>query len=674
MSFPEYLPDMVSLFVDASTADGFNPYRITSDGVDWEVPDPDDPWSNIGYWGDHQIVYLLRLLQASERYMPGAIEQLLGQARFSYVDVPYRIVPYERLVADPKSTIEYDSDVAQQITARVDSVGSDGKLVWNDDRVYLVTLAEKLIVPALAKLCNFVPDGGIWMNTQRPEWNDANNALVGFGLSMVTLYQLRAYLDHLRQLVSGSTQDVVMTKEVADWLAAVYRILGSGPRPQNAPTADRERKTLMDALGSCFSDYRCRFYDHGFSATTIVPIKAITDLCNAAIGHLDSTIRAARRADGLYTSYNLVHFSEDGASASVEALGEMLEGQVAVIESRVLGPDEVADIVDSLFASAMFRNDQASFMLYPARSLPSFLDRNIIPRGAIDENPLLGELLAQGERSVILEDPDGKARFAADLPTREELEVRLHQLASADRYRDLVDAYGPATISTYEAVFGYHSYTGRSGSMYGYEGIGSIYWHMVAKLLVAIQDAAFGAIHSGGPDHAVQRLVDGYRRVRAGMGFTKTAQEHGAIPIDPYSHTPSHAGAQQPGMTGLVKEELLIRPAELGVTVDGGEIRFDTSFLRVSELVADERVFRTLDMSLDWIDTALPKGSFGLTVCQVPIVVSTTDGESLIEADLSDGTTVRLEGQSLGRDLSSKVFARTGEVTRIRALTSLGSV
>jgi hypothetical protein len=127
-------------------------------------------------------------------------------------------------------------------------------------------------------------------------------------------------------------------------------------------------------------------------------------------------------------------------------------------------------------------------------------------------------------------------------------------------------------------------------------------------------------------------------------------------------------------MTGLVKEELLIRPAELGVTVDGGEIRFDTSFLRVSELVADERVFRTLDMSLDWIDTALPKGSFGLTVCQVPIVVSTADGESLIEADLSDGTTVRLEGQSLGRDLSSKVFARTGEVTRIRALTSLGSV
>jgi hypothetical protein len=32
------------------------------------------------------------------------------------------------------------------------------------------------------------------MNTQRPEWNDANNALAGYGLSMVTLYQLERYL------------------------------------------------------------------------------------------------------------------------------------------------------------------------------------------------------------------------------------------------------------------------------------------------------------------------------------------------------------------------------------------------------------------------------------------------------------------------------------------------
>ncbi|MEM0896810.1 MAG: hypothetical protein AAGJ79_07970, partial [Verrucomicrobiota bacterium] len=54
LSFPDYLSGFVSLFLNASTVDGFNPYRITSCGVDWEAPDPDDPWASIGYWGDHQ--------------------------------------------------------------------------------------------------------------------------------------------------------------------------------------------------------------------------------------------------------------------------------------------------------------------------------------------------------------------------------------------------------------------------------------------------------------------------------------------------------------------------------------------------------------------------------------------------------------------------------------------
>ncbi|MGR5543464.1 hypothetical protein ACPV5V_33410, partial [Vibrio campbellii] len=66
-------------------------------------------------------------------------------------------------------------------------LGSDGKLVLtSDNEVYLVNLMEKILVPLLAKLSNLVIDGGIWLNTQRPEWNDANNAIVGNGLSMVT--------------------------------------------------------------------------------------------------------------------------------------------------------------------------------------------------------------------------------------------------------------------------------------------------------------------------------------------------------------------------------------------------------------------------------------------------------------------------------------------------------
>jgi hypothetical protein len=179
---------MVARFVNASTADGFNPYRIERDGIDWEVLDPREPWGHIGYWGDHQIVYLLRLLEATARSAPGTLAGLLGEEIFCYADVPYRIAPYADVVADPRETIRFDTALAARIAERVAAGGTDGKLLRDRaGALHHAGLLEKLLVPALSKLSNLVPDGGIWMNTQRPEWNDANNALAGHGVSMVTL-------------------------------------------------------------------------------------------------------------------------------------------------------------------------------------------------------------------------------------------------------------------------------------------------------------------------------------------------------------------------------------------------------------------------------------------------------------------------------------------------------
>ena len=93
LSFPAFLPNMIAKFVNASTVDGFNPYRISRDGIDWEVLDPENPWSGIGYWGDHQIIYLLRLLEQLRRTAPGTLESLLTAAIFTYADVPYRLRP-----------------------------------------------------------------------------------------------------------------------------------------------------------------------------------------------------------------------------------------------------------------------------------------------------------------------------------------------------------------------------------------------------------------------------------------------------------------------------------------------------------------------------------------------------------------------------------------------------
>ena len=92
--------------------------------------------------------------------------------------------------------------------------------------VYNVNLTEKLLVTVLNKLSNFIPEAGIWMNTQRPEWNDANNALVGYGVSMVTLYYTRRYQKYLLELFANVDFEAVqLSSEVAGLLEAINTTL-----------------------------------------------------------------------------------------------------------------------------------------------------------------------------------------------------------------------------------------------------------------------------------------------------------------------------------------------------------------------------------------------------------------------------------------------------------------
>ncbi len=665
-SYPDYLPGVVTLFVNASTADGHNPYRITRDGVDWEVPDPDDPWSNIGYWGDHQIVYLLRLLEATEQYLPGEIARRLDVAAYTFADVPYRIADYDDLVRDPKATIEFDDAAHEAAMARVDDLGGDGRLlVGADGRVVVVTLLEKLLVPALAKLSNFVPGGGIWMNTQRPEWNDANNALVGNGLSMVTLFHLRRYLRHLRSLVDEHGRETAVSAEVVSWFEAVMGALRSEPSVDGAD-ADRRRREMMDRLGRAASDHRATIYASGLSgAVGEIRPAAIIELCDAAIRHLDETIRVSWRDDGLVHSYNILHCPTDEI-ATVSPLPEMLEGQVAAIASAGLPARRQAELLDALFGSALVRHDLGTFLLAPVHRPPAFIDKNVIDRDVVDANPLLSRLAAADDAAVIRTDPDGTYRFAPDLTTAPALRARLERLGDAEPWSSLVGDQLEAVLEIYESVFQHRAYIGRSGSMYAYEGIGSIYWHMVTKLLLGVQEAASEALQRGDDAGDVERLRDAYWRVRAGLGFNKSAEQFGAVPIDPYSHTPAHAGAQQPGMTGAVKEEILARRSELGVAVVDGEMIFDGLLLRADELL-DEPVEWTVS-GVDATDEVLevPAGTVGSTVCQVPVVVAVGDGDPYVDVVYGDGRTDRQHGRRLGRSDSAAIFGRTGEVKQVR--------
>ncbi|MEP5132501.1 MAG: hypothetical protein ABJQ64_08030, partial [Nonlabens ulvanivorans] len=190
-SYPEFIGGMIHKFLNATTFDGYNPYRVTKGGFDWEVIEEDDPWSYIGYWGDHQIIYLLKFLEFIKDYYPGKLDSFLNEDLFVYANVPYKIKEYADILKNPKDTIDFDYRLQEVIEERREEVGADGALLRDTSgHIYRVNLVEKLLATVLAKVSNLIPEAGIWLNTQRPEWNDANNALVGNGVSMVTLYYL----------------------------------------------------------------------------------------------------------------------------------------------------------------------------------------------------------------------------------------------------------------------------------------------------------------------------------------------------------------------------------------------------------------------------------------------------------------------------------------------------
>jgi len=123
-----------------------------------------------------------------------------------------RIKSYQQILQNPKDTIGYNYDWDKKINEQRKVLGADGALLLTDNNeIYHVNFIEKILATVLSKMSNFIPEAGIWMNTQRPEWNDANNALVGNGVSMVTLNYLHRFLKifprFIRNFLDGEHQD-----------------------------------------------------------------------------------------------------------------------------------------------------------------------------------------------------------------------------------------------------------------------------------------------------------------------------------------------------------------------------------------------------------------------------------------------------------------------------------
>ena len=664
-SYPQFVEQMLVKFLNATTADGYNPYRISRDGVDWEVPAAEDPWANIGYWSDHQIIYLEKLMEVSERFHPGQLQGLLDRRVFSHVDVPYRIKEYSSILRDPYDTITFDHVLNESIGERVAGLGMDGKLVQGvDGQVFHVNLSEKLLVLLLAKMGNFVPEGGIWMNTQRPEWNDANNALVGKGLSVVTLGYLLRYVQFCQELLDGAQcTEVSVTREVKLWFDATLGVFEKFQHLLQSAFGDEQRRSMVDLLGQASSDYRWNFYQNGLSGEFVSLSKGdLLAFLALTRRYVECSLRTNLRADGLYHAYNVLHLRP--GQAMVVHLYEMLEGQVSILSSGLLSSEQALSLLRALRASRMYRADQHSYLLYPDRDLAGFLKKNCVLGEQVRGLDLVAKLDELGDRSLIARDVDGVYHFSGTFRNEKDVRRALQALSEKNDLASLVEAESAKIIALFEQVFDHSSFTGRSGTFFAYEGLGSIYWHMISKLMLAVQEIYLRALKNNESAEVVQALYDAYYDIRAGLGFNKSPDVYGAFPTDPYSHTPAGQGAKQPGMTGQVKEEILTRQAELGLFVENGQLYFNPVLLREQEFFHQPLTFNYIGLQGQHFAIDLPAGSLAYTFCQVPVVYIRAD-TARIELTLADGTSKQIPGHRVDVETSQHIFHRDGIVAQI---------
>lgn len=628
-SYPEYSANVVAVFVDAMTVDGFNPYRISRRGIDWEVPEPGNPWAQFGYWGDHQVVYLQRIIEFLWNFDRGELLSMMSERIFSTADIPYRLKGYNEILSDPRHSLRFDNAIDSAVRAREKEFGTDARSIveW-DGSLQLTTLSTKLIQLILAKVLNHIPGAGIWMNTQRPEWNDANNALAGYGTSVVTMCHLERMLSFLAKLFD-TAGDVMVDSTVAGCLNDAAEIYRQFSLDESAAMDDKKRKSFADAAGLLFERERNALYERGFgNGQDKVSGKKIATYMRLFRDGIKKSIAENMRDDGLFHSYNSIVISDD--EIKIERLKLMLEGQVAALGCSLLTKNEKKTMCAALHKSALYEENQRSYLLYPNERLPKFKEKNRISR---DEIKGLERFATRQCGMVLVEDRNGTFHFNhlfrnAACMTEYLDHLPQEEQPGADERKALLELY--------EKVFHHRTFTGRSGTFYAYEGLGSIYWHMVSKLLIAVQE---NISNSRDP------LFSFYKDVKSGLGSAKQPADYGAFPCDPYSHTPYKRGAQQPGMTGQVKEEILGRWMELGLGMQCGKASFAPSYLEKGDFDESGKI------CFSWCGTSIEYDR------------NMTDAMNVV---FSDGTERTFPTRVLPEEESRLLFSRSGKITLIR--------
>ena len=407
-------------------------------------------------------------------------------------------------------------------------------------------------------------------------------------------------------------------------------------------------------------------YENGYTgAKKSIEKIEVKHFCELTKKFLEHTIKANKRTDDLYHSYNLMTV-ENETEVSISYLSEMLEGQVAVLSSGYLSSKESLALLDGLKKSALYREDQYSYILYPNKTLSRFVDKNNISAKKIEKSKLVQQLLKDGNKQIVEKDLLGNFHFNGNFNNADSLKAALATLPQ-DEYQELIAEDKKMLLDIFEEIFDHKSFTGRSGTFFGYEGLGSIYWHMVSKLVLAVQECSLKAINTNESAETIGRLLEHYYEINEGIGVHKSPELYGAIPTDPYSHTPGGKGAQQPGMTGQVKEDVLSRFGELGVVVENGELQFKPNLLRKDEFLKTSKSFKYTAIDKEVKEIKLEKDSLCFTYCQIPVVYK-LGTENAIQLIHVNGNELKIEGQVIDGVTSEKIFSRSGEIEKIVVL------
>lgn len=651
-SFPYFLPNMISLFLDSMTADGYNPGALSRESYHWEIPNIHNPWANTGYWTDHQVIYLSKLLELAVAFDDPILSDL-NVKRFSSTRVPYKLKSHKEIMDNPRESISFDYDLNNEIDALKKEIGMDAQLYIDaDNKPILVSMTTKLLQVALTKLASLIPGGGLWLNTQRPEWNDANNALAGYGLSVVTLCYLYRYLSLLKTIFSQHSDAAFsVTPEVKNLFTSLVACFKDTDAQKTVANAEL-RKTFIDTVGTAFEVQRKVLYNKGLStATSKLTSAELLEGLELFLSHCKETISVNQRKDGLFHAYNTMKIGEDGIEISY--LSAMLEGQVAILSAGLLNSSETERVCKALRESDLFIDNQYSYILYPNKELPLFLEKNAFSAAEAEKIAVLKKMIDEDDHSLLKKDIHNVCHFNPDFVNAKALE---HKIDALNKNSIIVDEKAKSDIlALYEKVFNHQSFTGRSGTFYAYEGLGSIYWHMVAKLMLAVQENMWSAYDNFVETQDAQELerakalTSYYFDVRKGIGYKKKPEEYGAFPFDPYSHTPYEQGAKQPGMTGQVKEEILTRMGELGLRVINKNIVFNPVFLEPEELGAESNLrftWGSIPVRYSYDANARPS---------ISITQKTDAGNEVVS----------IEGLTMPRDWTERVFARDKSLVEI---------